>query len=487
RDAEQGRSIKIQTSNLSVNDIYEKLLAIAQDSGEGSQERKVYQMAKILYKLDPLSSKFVARIPVGRLRLGFSDKTVLDALSWMETGGKEAKKDLEEAYNVLPDVGLLAKQVKEHGIKRAVINISPIVGVPVLPVLAQRLKSPREIIEKMKRVALESKFDGLRIQIHYKNNGFGKNEGNVKAYTRNLNEVSWMFPELKGIEKNIKANEAIFDTEAVGVDEKRKTLANFQTTMTRRRKHDIEKIASNVSIKFYVFDILTKNKVNLIPETYLKRRKELNSTVINGNLIEKVEYKISTQASEIEAEMKKKLREGFEGIMIKKVDSEYIAGRRGWRWVKMKEEEGTRTKLADTLDCIVMGYYTGKGKRVGFGLGGFLVGIYVGEQIKTLTKIGTGLSDDQFKELHKRLVRLGVFDKPKEYGEVSKTLIPDFWVKPELVVEIAADEITKSPIHSSSYALRFPRLVRFRDDKNIKEATTLREVKELFNLQKNIN
>ena len=167
----------------------------------------------------------------------------------METGDKSKKVLLETAYNVLPDVGLLAVHVKELGIDKAVDKVTPVVGVPILPALAARLKSPREMINKMTEVAIEPKFDGLRIQLHYKKKGF-KGGGNFKAYTRNLNETSWMFPELDNLASKIDANDAIFDSEAVGVDEQRKTLANFQTTMTRRRKHDIANIAQKVKIRF---------------------------------------------------------------------------------------------------------------------------------------------------------------------------------------------------------------------------------------------
>src|SRR4030043_1363965 len=253
----QNQNLKLKNQDLSVDDVYKMLLEIAGDQGEKSVERKIDKMAELLSHLDPLSSRFVVRIPLGKLRLGFSDKTVLDALSWMETGGKSKKNLLEQAYNLLPDVGLLAKNVKEFGIDEAIKRITPKIGVPTLPMLAQRLKSPSEMIEKMKKVYVEPKFDGLRIQIHYKKAGFGPTspeasrgkKDDVRAFTRNLNETSWMFPELKNISKYIKADEIILDTEAVGVDEERLTLSNFQTTMTRRRQHDIEKIASKVSIK----------------------------------------------------------------------------------------------------------------------------------------------------------------------------------------------------------------------------------------------
>jgi DNA ligase-1 len=467
---------------LSVSEVFDKLTEIAKDNGEGSQERKIEKTAELLKNLDPLSAKYVARILVGKLRLGFSDKTILDALSYLETGDKSAKKDLEGAYNVLPDVGYIASEVKKKGVKKTVAEISPKVGYPLLSMLAARLKSPVEMIKKMGKVYVEPKFDGLRIQLHYKSSGF-ENGKKYRAFTRNLNETSWMFPELKDIDKYVNAKEAILDSEAVGVDEGRKKMANFQTTMTRRRKHDIENIASKVSIVFNVFDIMLKDGKGYVNVPYEERRKILAATVKSGKLLAVVDYEITQNPERISELMQKELREGLEGIIVKKSDAGYIAGRTGYRWVKMKEKESQKAKLADTLDCVVMGYYKGRGKRTVFGLGGFLVGVPDKGVIKTFTKIGTGLTDEQFKELKKRLNKLESEEKPGEYGEVDKTLKPDVWVQPSLVTEIAADEITRSPMHSSGFALRFPRLVKFRDDKSWEEATSIAEVKKLFKLQ----
>jgi DNA ligase-1 len=256
--------------NLSVLDVYEKLLKIAEDEGEGSQERKILKTASLLGKLDSLSVRFVTRIPVGKLRLGFSDKTILDVLSWMEHGDKSAKTELEQAYFVLPDVGLLAKSVKKYGTQKASKNTSPVVGIPVIPMLAQRLKSPTEMIKKMGEVAVEPKFDGLRISIHYK---AGRN-GFIKTYTRNMNETSWMFPELNNMKEFTDAKELILDSEAMGLDEESKSLANFQATMTRRRKHEVESFSSKVPIKFYVFDMMLKDGKSLMNMQYKERRKD---------------------------------------------------------------------------------------------------------------------------------------------------------------------------------------------------------------------
>ncbi len=467
-----------KTENLSVVEVYKRLWQIAEDEGEKSVERKVEKTSDLLKKVDPLSARYLARIPVGKLRLGFSDKTILDGLSWMEAGDKSKKPQLEKAFQVVPDVGVLAVEVKKFGIKKAVKNVRPIVGVPVLPMLAQRLKSPTEMIAKMGKVFVEPKFDGLRVLVHFKRGKL------IKAFTRNLNDVTEMFPELQKIGDCLNCDEVILDTEAVGMDPEMKRLLDFQTTMKRRRVHDIAATSQKIPLGFQVFDILTSDGVSLIDTPYFERRKILEKVVKPGNKLLVVDETILTEdPDEINKQYRKNIKSGLEGVIVKKYDAQYVPGRTGWRWVKMKQEEAAEGKLSDTLDCIVMGYTVGKGKRASFGLGQFLVGIAKGEQIVTLTKIGTGLSDEEFKSYRKLLEKETIKEKPLEY-KVHNNYLPDYWVRPKFVVELAGDDLTKSPIHTSGYALRFPRLVKFRGDRRVSDATTLTEVETLFKLQK---
>ncbi len=463
---------KSRKNDLNVLEVYEKLLSIAKDNGEGSQDRKIEKMADILRNLDPLSCRFIARIPVGKLRLGFSEKTVIDALAGHD---KKIQKEIEEAYNIRPDIGYVARLVKEGNIKAA----KPEVGVPVVPMLAQRLNSTSEMVKKMGEVSVEPKFDGLRIFIHYRRkNNF------IRIFTRNMNAIPLAtFPELLGVGRFIKADEAILDSEAIGVDEKREMFLDFQKTIQRRRKHDIAKSSLEIPLQFQVFDVLLLNGRSLIDVPYVERREELKKVVINGNILRVDENTITSDAEVIKKMHQKYLKMGLEGVVVKKANGLYVSGRTGWNWVKMKEVEGQSGRLSDTVDCVVMGYSVGKGKRSGFGIGQFLVGVKDSDIFKTVTKVGTGLTDEQFRELNTRLKKLSTREKPKEY-DVHKDLTPDYWVVPSLVVELAADEITKSPKHTAGLALRFPRLINFRDDKSANQATTIKELRDMFNLQK---
>jgi DNA ligase-1 len=290
-----------------------------------------------------------------------------------------------------------------------------------------------------------------------------------------------MFPDLVEAALKIDIETAIFDGEAIAYDEKNDKFLPFQETVQRKRKHGIEKAAIDVPLKLFIFDILYKNGKSLLNLPFSERRKVLEKINFSDKRIEIARQNIVDSADGIRDLIRKYLAEGLEGAMIKKIDEPYKPGARGYHWVKYKKttEEG----VADTIDCLVMGTYRGKGKRSGFGVGAFLVGIKDKDMFKTVSKIGTGLTDDQWRELEKRTRILSTFKKPENYI-LDKNLNPDTWVKPSLVVEILADEITNSPIHSAKLALRFPRLVRFRDDKKAEDTNNINELKKLFEMQK---
>lgn len=456
----------VDCSLLTVHEVFLKLLEIAKDGGEGSQDRKIELMADLLKNLDSLSVRYVTRIPVGKLRLGFSEKTILDALECED-----------EAYNIRPDIGYIAELAKSLPAQagRKLYAVSPKVGVPVVPMLAQRLNSTSEMIAKMGEVAVEPKFDGLRIFIHYR-----KKDDFLKIFTRNMNYLdSNIFPELKKVGEYIKADEIILDTEAVGLDPERQMFVDFQKTIQRRRKHEIEKSSNDIPLQFQVFDLLLVDGKSFIDKTYKERRQELEKRVMNGKLLKIDESTITRDPEVIRKLHEKYLKMGLEGVVVKRANGKYVSGRTGWNWVKMKEEEGMSGRLSDTLDCIVMGYFTGKGKRAQFGLGKILVGIKDGDSIRTLTKVGTGLTEDMLVEIKNKLNKLSSKMKPKEY-ETQKDLIPDVWASPSLVVEVTADSISKSTKHSLGLSLRFPRFIKIREDKSVNEATTLEELKEII-------
>jgi len=492
---------------MTITEVFESLLAIAQDSGENSQERKIDKTSSLLGELDPLSAKYAVRIILGNLRLGFSDRTVLDALSNIVAGDKSARKRLEEIYNVRPDIGRLALEIKNLKLKIKNFQAQPELGTPILPSLCQRLEGTEEIVEKMGQVAVEPKWDGQRIQAHVNLKG----EPQIQLFTRGLENVAPMFPDLvtslsrftiylpadatrQALQAgDLRFTNCILDGEVVAFDPKTDKILPFQTMITRKRKYDIQKQLLSVPIRYMIFDIMYLNGRSLMNQPFSARRQELerifnhfnHSDHFNHSLVLAPQL-VSDSPTSIRDFLKAQIDLGLEGIVAKRLDSPYSPGRTGFSWVKLKWEGKAKSGgLVDTIDCVVMGTYAGQGKRAGFGVGAFLVGVLSNLSdlnYLTISKIGTGLTDEQWKELKAEGRRLKAEGKPKEY-DVPKGLTPDTWLRPELVVEIQADNITVSPLHAAGFALRFPRLVRYRDDKSPQQATTVEEVKKLYEIQ----
>ena len=484
-----GPSAVRQKEHKTVKEVFKILKQVAESGGEGSQERKITLLSDLIISLDALSVRYIVRIPLDKLRLGFSDMTILDAFSWMLVGDKSLHKQLEEAYNVRPDMAYIGKQLKEHGIK-GITHVSAVVGAPILASLCSRLPDAVEMIKKMGEVDVEPKYDGVRTQIHYRKSSAISHQlsdkWGVRAFSRNLENTTAMYPELDHITSQIDADDVILDSEAVGYDPKTGNLIPFQETVTRKRKHDVGGVSKTVPLRFFVFDILYKDGKDLMNTPLSKRRAILEETIRKGDVLSISPHIVTSDVEELRAYHDEQIKKGLEGAVVKKWESTYDPGRKGYHWVKFKEEDGKTGKLTDTVDCLVMGYYKGEGKRAGFGIGAFLVGVKKGETFVTLTKIGTGVTDDLWKQLRKVFSRQSSAIRPKEYKEVEKALEPDVWIDPSIVVEIAADDITVSPIHAAGYALRFPRLIRIRDDKSPQQVTTVSEIKTMYENQSGI-
>ncbi len=483
--------------DLSVLEVYQELYKLAVASGPGSQETKIKILGNLVRQLDPLSCCYLVRIPMGVMRLGFSDMTVLDALGWMRTGDKSRRPEIERAYHVRPDLGFIAEQIKKEGIDR-IKSIKPKLFTPILMMRAERLSSASEIVEKIGRCAVEEKFDGFRLQVHY-------NGHEVKLYSRNLEEVSPMYPDIiAGVKKEIKADNIILEGEAIGYDPVSGNFLPFQETVQRKRKYDIEEKAKEIPLKLFAFDLLYLNGKSCIEVPFAERRKELISVI---RAADKVRATILPAPEEITADAKRlellfddAITKGLEGIVAKKLDGIYQAGARGWNWIKFKRSYSS--KIEDTIDCLVMGYDYGKGKRTDFGIGAFLVGVFdeKADQFVTVAKIGTGLTDEEWRQLKVKSSKFKIQKKPNNYL-VDKAMECDVWVAPNIVVEIKADEITRSPVHTAGrtlksskngsalevdvpgFALRFPRLQRFRDDKRPEDVTSLQELVGMFKAQ----
>ena len=466
---------------LPITEVHERLMEIALASGAGSVEKKRSSFAALLAQVDPVSAKHLVRIALGRLRLGIGDPTVLDALSFAKKGDKSLRPVLEGAYNRVSDLGMIAKTFWSGG-ESAVDALKITVGRPIRSQLAERLPNPEAVIKRLGLVAVQPKYDGIRVQIH-------KNGSTVRVFSRNLEDYTLMFSELTAATQALKDKILILDGEAIAYSKELEEYLPFQLTASRRRQHGIEQAARELPLVAFVFDILYRNGRDLTEQPY-EERLALVDEVIAGSTVLLPAPIIKTDSVEVLTKtLLDNISQGLEGVVVKRPDSKYQAGARNFNWVKLKRH--TSGELNDTVDLVLLGYYFGKGKRAEFGVGALLAGVYDAEhdRFATITKLGTGLSDAEWRQIHERADKLQVDHRP---ARVDSLLTPDVWLEPEVVVEVMADEITPSPRHTAGmagdepgFALRFPRVVSFRGgDKRPEDATTVKEIAALFRQQR---
>jgi DNA ligase-1 len=299
--------------------------------------------------------------------------------------------------------------------------------------------------------------------------------------------MTGMFPEITEAALKLNAKEAIYEGEALAYDKKEKKYLSFQQTIQRKRKYGIEKMKEDFPLKLFVFDLMYLNGQDLTVNPYMKRRKMLEKLVKNNPILILAKQKIVESAEELNKYFEECINEGLEGIIAKDLNQPYIAGARKFAWIKLKKSYG---QLVDTIDAVIVGHYLGKGQRKEFEFGGLLVAV-LNEQtneLETIAKIGSGFSEEEMQTLQELLEKIKIEEKPPV---VKSKLVPDFWVEPKYVITVAADEITLSPMHTcgligdKGYALRFPRMLSFRFDKEIKDITTTEEIIKIFEMQKN--
>jgi DNA ligase-1 len=465
---------------LDVMAIYTRLREIAEASGAGSLARKTELLAALLRQVDQIGAKHLVRIPLGQLRLGIGDPTILDALSVAQQGDRSLRPTLEAAYNRISDLGLLAQLLRTQGtVAVAAITIRP--GNPVRPALAERLPDAMAILARLGPCLVEPKFDGFRLQVH-------RAGDEVRIFSRNLEEMSAMFPEVTEATRRLGAGDAIFEGEVLAYNPATEEFLPFQQTTRRRRKHGVGELAAELPLRLFVFDLLYVSGTDLTPLPYTERRKQLRNLLgetEERGVLAAAPAELVSEPEALERFFEQSISQGLEGIVAKKPDAPYQAGARNFNWVKLKRVSAGH--IQDTVDCVILAYLYGRGKRAAFGVGALLVGVYDPErdEFATVTKIGTGLSDAEWRDVRERCDRITVEQRP---ARVTALITPSAWVEPQVVIEVLADEITRSPMHTcgmregeSGYALRFPRLVSFRDaDKRPEDATTVAEIMTLY-------
>jgi DNA ligase-1 len=468
---------------LTLDQAYDALLAVARTSGPGSIAGKTGRLAELLRRADPLEARFLVRIAQGRLRLGVGDQTILEAAALAALGDRKRKPLLENAYNVRCDLGGVVRLAFEKGAK-GLAAVAPQPGVPVRPALAQRMPSAEAIVARLGRVQVEPKYDGLRIQLH-------RDGARVWAYSRRLENVTAMFPDLAAAARRpLRTRRAIIDGEAVVHNPESGEFLPFQVTMTRKRKTGIAEAAERYPLRLFAFDLLYSGRQNCLNWPQQRRTRELRRVIRSAvdDPIAVTEAIPTSSARRLTECFEEMVHRGLEGVVVKRPDAPYRAGARGYDWVKLKR--AYQSRLRDTVDLVLVGYLRGRGKRAALGIGSLLAAVYDPgrDRFRTVARIGSGLSEKEWKALRAKLDRLATRTRPEE---VDSLITPDVWVTPKVVVEVLADEITRSPTHtcgrvagSPGYALRFPRLLGERTDKGPEDATTEREIRNLHRLQR---
>ncbi|MCL5784033.1 MAG: ATP-dependent DNA ligase [Patescibacteria group bacterium] len=483
----QKSCLPIGRSKLTVTEVFDELRKIAQTSGEGTVEKKVSILADLLQKVDEVGVKHLVRIPLGTSRLGVGDPTILDAFAQAKLGERGKRKELEVVYNKTSDLGLIGETLWKEGLE-GVKKLDVEVGRPIRSQLAERLPDAKTILEKFGgETHIQYKYDGFRTQIH-------KDGDKIRVFSRNLEETTASLPDIvQGALKQIKAETIILDSESLAFNPQSDEFLPFQETTKRRRKYKVEEMAKTLPLKAFVFDIMYLNGQSLVDLPLRERMEKLKETISGDEVLIAQPGEFVVSVERINELFNDAITKGLEGLLLKRPDSKYEAGARNFNWVKLKRHSAG--ELKDTIDVVILGYIYGRGKRAEFGAGSLLVGVYdeKKDEFVTVSKIGTGLTDEEWREIHQRADKISVEKKP---ARVSAILEPSVWIKPEIVIEVLADEITKSPVHTAGkvegtglpagrqgFALRFPRLIKFREDKKAEQATTVKELVEMYSQQ----
>lgn len=508
---------------LTLRKVVDNISKLAEMEGEGTVQRKVALIAELLSSASALEARYIIRTVAEDLRAGVGDGALRDALVWAfypkilgifficdacktlvpDTGKclicgekveqkfsealekktpknvlvpkdeKEAREiyngyleEVQHAFNVSNDFGAIAELLKEKGpsgLKHTTLSV----GKPIKAMLYPKVKDIQEGFEVVGKPAmLEPKLDGFRLQIH-------RNKDSVKLFTRNLEEVSKQFPDVVATVKNhVRSKDVILDSEVIGIDPKTKRAVPFQHISQRiKRKYDIEQMVKTIPVVVTLFDIIELNGENLLDLAFEERRKRLKAIVKDEkHSIEVIEQLITGDQEKAEKYYQECLVKGHEGIMMKAIQGTYTPGKRVGQGVKVKP-------VMESLDLVIIAAEWGEGKRANW-LSSFTVACRDRDTLKEVGKVSTGLKEKSedgvsFQELTQELKKTILQEKGRQVI-----------VKPKIVVEVLFEEIQASPSYSSGYALRFPRIIRLRDDKGVQDISTLQEIIKYYKEQK---
>jgi DNA ligase-1 len=439
--------------HLSIDKVHQNLVKIADISGGRSQYKKLEILRELLSSASPEEAKYITRTVLEELRVGVGEGTLVDAISQAFNVPKET---VDRAHMLTNDLGLVAKTAREEGVEGLdKLTLKP--GKPVKHMLAQLSPGYKESIKEMGYALCETKYDGIRVQIH-------REGDDINLFTRRLENISNAVPEItEYIKKSIKPANFIVEGEII-VTKDGKPIS-FQYILQRvRRKYEIERLREEIPLTLYLFDVLYYEKPTL-DEPFKDRRKLLEEIVevIPGKLELSKQVKVTPETSDLALNLfNESIEEGHEGVMLKDPNAPYTPGLRGKRMVKWKA-------TPETLDLVVVGGTYGKGRRANL-IGSFLLALQdENKELKTLAHVATGLDD-------KTLLELSKMSEPLITRKVGRKVE----MVPSIILEVAFSEIVKSPEYESGYSLRFPVVKRIRTDISIDDIDTVERVESMF-------
>ncbi len=437
---------------LTIRELNEKFAAIAAIEGRHARNRKLDALRELFTRASAFEAKYIAKILIGEMRHGVSEGLMLEAIARMAA---RPVSEVRRIHMLEADLGRVVRMIRSPGAAKSVADESSASALapvkPLKPMLAFPVADVAEAFATLgPELSFEHKLDGARVQIHHA----GGENGSVRIFSRRLNEITESIPDVVEIVKRIGARHAILDGEVIGVDASGRPAA-FQDLMRRfGRTRDVEKARVEQPLKLYVFDVLALDGALTIDRPWAERISMLEELRASAGL-EIVERVIKPNLAEAEKFYADAVAAGYEGVMAKSLASAYTPGARGRGWLKIKHTH--------TLDLVIVAAEWGYGRRHGWlsnyhlaardpKRGGFAM----------LGKTFKGLSDEQFRAMTERLLALKTAEA---HGVVT--------VRPEVVVEVAYNDIQRSPNYDAGMALRFARIVRIRDDKSPEQADSI--------------
>lgn len=451
RVMDKGGQTTLFRQQLTIKRVYDTLQGIAGASGKGSRRHKEQLLERMFAQTDPEEAEILTRIIFGEMRIGVNEGMMLEGIA--EAIDIDSAL-VRRALMMSGDIGLVAEEAVQRG-EAGLLSIEARLFRPLKPMLANMTESPESVLSDYGgTAAFEYKYDGARIQIHKKGD-------EVRVFSRRLSDVTESIPDIVRIIQGFHTEkDFIVEGEAVAVGDNQRPLP-FQDLMRRfTRVNNVEEMVKQIPLQLHLFDVLFYEGKLLIDEPYFKRWSILEKITPAEYITERI---ITNQPDQVKEFMEQAIEAGHEGLMAKCLDSLYSPGARGKNWYKLKPVE--------TIDVVIVAADWGSGRRRGW-LSNYHLGVWSGEEYLVIGKTFKGLTDEEFKWMTEYLQNIRV--RESEYT---------VYVKPELVVEVAFNEIQQSPHYKSRYALRFARITRIRIDKSPEEANTLQNVSELYEQQ----